>query len=419
MGASANLSGFGIGIILYLLTIPFSDVFAIHKWLPLYLVVLLPLIATYMAALLLSPQMAIIKLVPEDGLFLLFLTVLCFSTVIHTEWIDDYSLPHISSYFVTIACYYLFFRLIISAAKVRIASMITALAIGVVAVSIVGIYEFIVRNVSSDWGVLDLPGRASGREDYVAAYLGVFRSRSFMAESGLMALYLELIAPIVIFSLAERRKWGVAAVLSVLTMLGLFATVSVAALISLGFGLLVAILVFVYVKPERIKFVLAATLVFFLIGLWAAENQVVDGGAVSSVASKVTLKGGDASSRDRLERWSKALKQSYDSPLIGYGAGSFKAMKFEIEGGVVSFWLQVMFEGGAVALMALLSGYTLIFRRALLLPFSRKYGYIISLSAGFVHYAVISDYWKPWVWLVLAMVVYDSSLAINRSRDPR
>ena len=74
--------------------------------------------------------------------------------------------------------------------------------------------------------------------------------------------------------------------------------------------------------------------------------------------------------------------------------------------GVISFYLTMLKEAGTVSLALILVFFALIFRRIMMLPsWNRfKYAYAVSFVAALCHYAIISDIWYPWLWLLCVFV---------------
>jgi len=98
-------------------------------------------------------------------------------------------------------------------------------------------------------------------------------------------------------------------------------------------------------------------------------------------------------------------------PFLGTGIGSTSATSGG--GGVISFYLTMMKEGGIFALLLILAFFAFVFREIARLPRRDpyKYAYAASFVAAVCHYGIISDIWYPWFWLLSVFIV-----AQHRSR---
>jgi len=110
------------------------------------------------------------------------------------------------------------------------------------------------------------------------------------------------------------------------------------------------------------------------------------------------------SGQDRVRRWVAAVAAAAQHPVWGTGVGSTSARTGE---GLISFYLTMLKEAGAPGLVLVVSFLVSVFRQIVALPRDDDYKY--AYGAGFVavacHYAVISDVWYPWLWLLCVFIV--------------
>jgi hypothetical protein len=64
-------------------------------------------------------------------------------------------------------------------------------------------------------------------------------------------------------------------------------------------------------------------------------------------------------------------------------------------------------EAGLPSLMLIIAFLAAVFREILLLPRwdAYKYAYAASFTAAVCHYAIVSDIWYPWFWLLCIFVI--------------
>jgi O-antigen ligase len=267
------------------------------------------------------------------------------------------------------------------------------------------ILEFIDRNITG-LGVtsfVKFPADLA-TESYRPLFLVFIRARGFMGESAMLALFLNTFVPMSFVYLRRTlgTTWAVLFVLVAVVASAL--TFSVAALAFIALGLTVALVLYVYDRGLAfvpLRWTVAMAGVALVVGLVAAElpSQVWQ-----IVADKLTLVNDPASGYDRLRHWSDALPVAVRHPVFGTGIGSTSA---ELGGGVISFYLTMLKEAGIPSLLLILAFFTLVFREITKLPRRDpyKYAYAVSFVAAVSHYAIISDIWYPWFWLLCIFVV--------------
>jgi len=228
-----------------------------------------------------------------------------------------------------------------------------------------------------------------------------------------MALYLESMAPIVIFYLIESGKRWLALCVSLIVFVGLLTTFSAAGIAALSIACCFAAFFYAISHPKKglaflAVFILCGVLLFFIISGTIYYDFIL------GIYDKLTFSG-DVSSTNRLEVWDKVTVAIIDKHLLAHGVVAFSDVNSSAQNGIISFWLQLLFEGGLVVVLLFFSLFALLVYRSMKFPFTRKYGYLISLVAMFVHYAVISDYWRPWLWFIMALVLYETVLLSKRN----
>ena len=178
-------------------------------------------------------------------------------------------------------------------------------------------------------------------------------------------------------------------------------TFSVGGLVALAVGQTIAILDALRSRltGRRLAVVFAVVALVVAVGLALPRTTFVP------ILGKITLSN-VSSGQERVVRWRDAIAEFPEHPVLGEGLGATSA---ERGTGVISLYLLLLKEGGAVGL-GLLAGFLgLVLFRVLRMkeddPY--RYAYLAGLVAGIVHYALVSDFWYPWLWTLCALVLAD------------
>jgi len=394
-------------LLLYTLLISFGDAFKLHRWVPVPLTVLLLGVMAAVWSSLLAPRIRLDRSFFRtfDVLLLAYIVDLGLS-LLFSGRIELKNINHLVAYTTVVGLYYFFVKLLFAAddtyaqyeSRIR-----TTLMLSVLLVSTYTILEFIDVNVTS-LGVTALVRFPEDLGTYRPLFLVFIRARGFMGESAMLALFLNTFVPMSFVHL--RRTVGtVPAVLFLLVAAAASAvTFSVAAVAFIALGLLLALAMYVYdrgVVFVSVRWTVAVVCLSLLVGVVAAQLPV---DVWRQVADKMTLVNDPASGYDRMRHWLDAAPVAAEHPLLGTGIGSTSA---ELGGGVISFYLTMLKEAGLPSLMLIVAFLVAVFRQILLLPRwdPYKYAYAASFAAAVCHYAIISDIWYPWFWLLCIFVI--------------
>jgi hypothetical protein len=365
-------------------------------------------LATYLASrdsVWLSPQAFTLS----DLLLVPFLTVLGLS-VLAAPHVGVKNGSHLVAYTTVIGVYYFGIKLLCTVeatyARHRYAVHL-ALAYTVLFAAAFSIFEFLDVNflrtgISTS---IPFPGDVG---PYRADFLVFSRARGFSAESGFHALFLNTLGPI--GAVTVWRSFGrfAATMFSVIVLLGLAATFSVAGTAFLVVGVVVSL--GAYVLDRSAIFVPGrAVLALALVALGVVGLAVTLPSEVwTPVLAKLRLQ--DSSSGTfRAGVWSAAVMEGMARPILGYGLGSSS----EATGtGVLSLFLTLATEAGLVAMVLFLLFVLSVWVTLVRFPptASAKYAYVLSFVAATLHYAVISDIWYPWYWLLVILIQCDGQL---------
>lgn len=285
---------------------------------------------------------------------------------------------------------------------------------GVLLVACFVLAEFVAKNflqIPLD-NLLPRPSVTNYEARYFIGPTSFFRSRGFASESGHTALFLIMFLPIVISHLFHGRKRSTISSYAGVALIGaaVVTTFSAAVVVDLAIGGTVTALLFSLRKRSGTYsgrpvvlfiFALAAAVTAGILSMWSRGLPAIFDG----ILTKLQLEG--TAPADRSSRWEAALSMFRESPIWGNGIGS---VAIETGTGSTSFFLEILAEAGLIG-FALIAAILLVsVRRILMLGGPRKWAYLLSFTIAIVHYNAISDYWYPWLWVLLAVVNYEHHL---------
>ena len=410
--ARALNSPYKVFLAAFIISLPVTNAFAWSIWLPLPLSVIFAFLVLYIAEILYSRRVANLFGTFGDTLLLAFLVSLYIASSINIDAFAIKQFNHLLSYTVVIGAYYFGAMILTRRAKVGLNEIIFWITVAVIFASVFGIVEFAGKNIFN-YDVDPMIPRNVGTR-YNPTYAGVVvRARAFMSESGNFALFLELFAPLVIAHWFGTGRKVLGGILSLVVMTALVTTFSAAAVAGLSFGMMFALIVylatvFASMKISRsgLKTLILCLFGVALLAIMVARNM--DSDFVSGITSKLTFSYSSVDDPEsRLARWRAVLPFIAEHPVFGLGPGGFLGSDGSGQG-IVSWWLQIIVEGGLVSAALFFSFYVSVFIKALRIRGIRKYAYIISLGAGAAHYSVISDYWLPWIWFLFVVITMES-----------
>lgn len=306
---------------------------------------------------------------------------------------NKYLLSHFLSYiFVFIFFYYTSGRVMV----LSLGSFISGSYIGLLITLVFGVLEFFLANFGWENVLSSIPRNT--REIYLAEAFGIIRVRSLMDESGFLALYLCIFGPL-LYTLKVRYK-GVRlkCVVVVLYVFNIILTFSTSALIAFGIILPITVLIFKR-SISNSNLVLIVYFIFaFLIFL--ISFLVFDIFLLDILFSKVETGNG---------RWdvvSNSVAVYVDNigvgTFFGFGPGYFG--KFNIDS-VMSFALLVLFELGLIGFIGYLAVFIFAFKKVYEFPVVHRPYLAFSIFSSFFFYMFISNYWFPWLWVLLAFII--------------
>ncbi len=397
--AGGVLLGFGM-------LLSFGDAFALGPWLPLPLLWMLASVPVVVWGLVIAgPTARAPGLVTSADAVLFALVLALLAGEVLAPRFQQKNFNHILAFATTCGLFFAYVKLllVLGSEPERLASRLRAgVAVSVALVAAYACFEFLDVNLLHT-GIVAYVRISAGGPDFRPVFLDWVRVRGFENEPGLLALFLNVVAP---FSLVHVwRRFGRSAALALLAPVAVAwtATFSVGGMVSLAVGVAAAGAVALRnrLTVRRLGLALAVVALAVTVGVTVPRTYV------GRIVGKITLS--DVSSgQERAERWRQAIAEFPERPVLGEGLGATSA---ERGTGVISLYLLLLKEGGVVGLGLFVGFLAVVFARVLRMPDGHpyRYPYLIGLVAGAAHYALLSDFWYPWLWTLCALILADRS----------
>ncbi|MGE5481391.1 MAG: O-antigen ligase family protein [Bacteroidota bacterium] len=215
------------------------------------------------------------------------------------------------------------------------------------------------------------------------------RARSFAEEPGHFALYLNTMAPLALLRAWQHYGPRTARWLASLVLLAFVTTFSSAGVVSAAVGAVAAGLLD---RRLRRVLVLAGAVLGGLLLLWSLLGSHPAAVLSEMISGKLSLD--NVSLSDRVAKWVRAWMLWQSHPAFGAGPGSAQ--------GAISWYLELGAETGVIGTVMLLALLMLQVRQAMRLDSPLRGVMLYSLFASYAHYAVISNFWYPWLWFLFA-----------------
>jgi O-antigen ligase len=124
---------------------------------------------------------------------------------------------------------------------------------------------------------------------------------------------------------------------------------------------------------------------------------------LSPIYMKLSLSSELSTSSTRLDRWSAGLQKflDADNPLFGYGPGYFSSAD---ELSTLSWYLMVLVESGLISFLLIIIFFGLVFSRIVCMRHQARPAFLIGFVAGCGHLLVISTFYHPFIWLLMAIL---------------
>lgn len=387
-------------VYIYLLTVCITNAFALHKWVPIPLVIISAVLALTIGKSALYPRISLRLFGKQDVILSVFLLMAFISSTVNTMRMSSINMNHLWAYFTVISLYYFSVKMIFANVNITSQDVEKYLSIAVGYTALFIIIEFLLANYRL-YNVSKIIPRVSGAE-YQPMFLGRFvRARGWESEPGSMILFFNLFAPIAVFNIYNSHNRILRYLYIVILMLTYAFTYSAGGIGALSISIIVVCAIYVIKHGNWKLTILISSLIIMLLSLRGSVIFKTIREYTWPLVVKITLSKSSGSTLWRLVHWNTALDLFRQHPFLGSGPGALSAMYGT---GATSWHFQILGEMGIFSFMLILAFWISIFRYICLLKDKKKYVYMVSLLAGGVHYAVISTFWYPWIWLFFALV---------------
>lgn len=400
-------------ISLYFILISFISAFSLNQWLPVPMIISFLLLVGLVLTFLKNQKIILLKPYVLISLFGFFIMIMIsFLKQTYFMGFQLKGLTHTISYFVIILMYYSVVELSLRSTKMPIDKVFKSISIGVVFASVFTIVEFISKNFLGINFDSFIP--RSQVQEFSALYSGRFiRARGTAEESGPMAMYLLMFLPFVFYYYKVLNPKKIKLLFSTIIILSAITTTFSAT----GFFELLTALIFIscYYLAKKIKkgftkkeylFMYLLSFMGVIFGIYALYSGL-NFTYFSGIMDKLTFSNNSVSAGSRLDRWSDALDLIKDSPFLGSGAGIAAILNGT---GSTSMYLEVLSESGILGFAFLIIVFFISFISIFKIKSNVKYVYLFSYTVMVIHLFVISQYWNPWIWALISVINYHSSL---------
>jgi hypothetical protein len=379
-----------------ILSLPFLNVFAISEKVSITLLIF---------SILYLLKINYIKYKSIDFLYAFFLINMILSTLIN-NYINFSSLLYTAAYFLIFLIFqkniiywytkykHLFFKILLKT---------------VILTSIFVIYEFISINLYPKL-FIELPRITV--EFYDARFLRVFRPRGFAEESGHMSVFYEFSIPILIPYLKTLKKYKITIYLILISISILLLSSSY----TIAISLLTLILFFIIKSIKKAKIIiygiLSLTILFSTLKLNSTTNKILDKYS-QAVITKVRLNKTNSSVGDRNVKISDGIKVLKKNIITGIGAMKFK--EYSKSASTLNTTLDLWLFSGLIGIISLILYFLISFINFIISNVPNKIYFLISFCILIIHYQIITNFWFPYLWLILGIM--ESELRLNKIKN--
>ena len=387
----------------YVFFVSWTGVFALGEWIRLPFIFALLSVALVSIDIVIKGKFDRRPYRMEDFFIVLFLISMVLSATCNPNAL---SLNYIAAYCFIFGVLYLF----IKNALYTYVPVDSIYAINSFAVVFVGAFMSI-NFVLGTMGVIDLQAMLPRIRDTTAMYSGLFnRGYGFSTEPSIVAFYIDTLGPLAVWYIWYRSglQQYLKFILTVFIAIGWLVTFSASAVASLTIGIVCAVLLSL-LTPGKTRFwsdarfrtfLLLAVFIAIMIWIFFQFNL---GKYLAPIYMKLTLSSDLASSSSRLDRWAAGFNRlvEVDNPLTGYGPGYFSSID---QSSTLSWYFMVLVEGGILSFLFIMIFLGLVLGRIVKMRHSSRPAFLVGFIAGCAHLLVISTFYHPFLWLLLAIL---------------
>jgi len=390
----------------YIFFISWNGVFAINEWLRVPVYFLLPALFFALFFSVRSGRFVISSFRIEDLLILLFLLIYYLSALVN---MNPSGFNYVLAYFFVFFAQYLMIKFILfSFTTPRQFYAINTAAIIFICVFLVtnqALLFFDVIDLQNSLPRLSKDATAT----YNTAYNSFVRGYAFSTEPGVVAFYLNILGPIALWYFWNKTGFSITVktVIILMTIFGWLLTFSAAgaAFLVIGYLLATFLLNFRLINinfrvNKKVITRISFFSIFFVVIFFYQGTQVF----LKPMVAKLTLTDNLKTTSHRIERIEEGFKLALDKPLLGYGPRYFTSAG---ESSTLNWYLMLLVESGWVSFFMMIAFLISVLFRMLKSSLPNRFPYLVGFFAGSLHLGVISTFYHPFLWLLIAMFYVD------------
>ncbi len=355
-----------------------------------------------------------VKFYIHDTFFLLFIISMMLNIMINNaanERSIFYVVGFLSSYLVylkVVSCNYIKYKQLI----LRVTYFSTII------VSLYIIYEFICRNFYPGL-FFDLP-RVLNKE-YNATFIGkYYRARGFCSESGHTALFYEFVLPFNIYYIFFKKSNIRKAIFLVIVLVSLIFIYSSMALAIMGTALMLALFIYIMKRKKNIKsYLIILGLIVLLVACGSYLNNASGDLKLSigEITNKMLLTNESQSATDRKMRVIDGYSVIKNN--IIWGIGPMMLSNYTGFDTTLNMPMDLILYSGFFGAIFFCIYILIFFIKIINTKDNFQYCMFFSFFMVMAHYQIITNFYYPWIWVLLGIIEGESSIKPSKDGKSR
>jgi O-antigen ligase len=407
-------------LVIYLACLSFTSAFAITSTVTIPVLISLICVGMFFLGGIWDVKRSLTLEVDDLVILLFLLSVYLGFFINHSRFSSNKPINHLIAYsYVILVNYYLVKNIYYSLTKKFgrgfADTTYGAIYLGIFITCTFGILEFWLKNIVGIDVDSYIPRPAVTQYEPLAL-TDFIRLRSFVEESGHLAYFIEVFAPISLY-FSRTRRYLFYPLLAVITICFIL-TFSTA-------GWLIVAITYLFLRiwdmdfsrfDQRFRFsyrpILKYSALMVVIALTLSINYNIIEFITSAFNEIIVYKvNRSASAEDRTARFVEGMNAFTQSDLLrqffGNGPAVYDTLHFS-RGGTILLYLTIILESGLAGLLFFLIFCGLLLFKAIKLQNRPlRFALMFALICSFLHFVLISNYWYPWFW-VLAIFIQSS-----------
>lgn len=404
----------------YIFFISWTDAFRLGRWFTLHVIILILLFLLSVMNLPFKKKIPTSVYSIEDHfLFLGILTYLIAGIINPCIKTINYALSYM---FVFGVGYFALKGMLVQYTKYQ--TVLNINTIGVIFVVVFVLIEFSFQMLFD----FDIQNFILRTREHTATYNIIFpRSYGFATEPTILALYLNVLGPIAMSNLFNKKgiHWFLKLIIFVGCILAWLTTFSAAGVGSLTLSASMVLIIMFFsgniTKTIRSRpFITICIFIGIILFMGVCFNQF-EGLPIQAqqvfrpLLSKATLKKDNSSVIDRVSRWKEGSNAGMQSPFWGQGIGSTSSRGLQSN---TNLYIYLWRETGLMGLLPVIIFLLLTFFHIINSKVKEKYIFLIGFIAGVIHFNAISTIQHPFLWVLIILFSFSEIDHKRRSKWP-